>query len=318
MPFTLSWRSEDPSYLSRNTTGSIWLTIFSRKLLLQQNKRMNSALASQRDFAPSACFSSARYSSLMFLLSTLVLKARLESNRGKKRAAILNVSTSVTSAKHVGIYHFEGDWGEYFPRPSLIGRYSPDREQPIEMPLLFWISRRNMENLNFLEQREEIESLKSIFPSEFAELSSSPPSFMIRLDDLDVQLPSAVPLKITFPANYPTEVPHVEIPNRSNVLPAEILTELLGFIHSVAQDYLGMPMVFSIVSETKDWISKNADRIQRFHASLVEEKAATEQGEREKRDDSHRRPREFVEKSLDFDFGRQQGRWEYVIGLIGE
>ena len=45
--------------------------------------------------------------------------------------------------------------------------------------------------MDFLEeQREEIESLKAIFPDEFSELSSFPPTFMIRIDELNI--PSSV------------------------------------------------------------------------------------------------------------------------------
>ena len=87
--------------------------------------------------------------------------------------------------------------------------------------------------MDFLEeQREEIESLKAIFPDEFSELSSFPPTFMIRIDELNIPSSSvtSLQLKISLPLKYPEEIPLIEIPNRSNAMPKEFIEELISFL----------------------------------------------------------------------------------------
>ena len=167
------------------------------------------------------------------------------------------------------------------------------------------------------EQREEVESLKSIFPLEFSELSSSPPSFMIRLDDREALWPCPLQLKVTLPDKYPSEIPIVGIPNRSNALPQEILKELLEFIHTMCKEYIGMPVVFSIVSGANDWIAENSERIKKTSVRETEEEEKTRTAERGKAGDTIK-VKCTKERIVDLEFGRQEGRWNYVIGLIGE
>ena len=162
----------------------------------------------------------------------------------------------------------------------------------------------------FEEQREEIDSLKAIFPEELAELSACPPSFMVRVDELDIPSSGSVQLKITFPEKYPEEVPVIELPNRSNVLPMEIVNELLTHLQEVAQEYIGMAMIFTLVNETKEWINQNKGRI----LEVKNHSLKTEVREDEVSSDD-----EELEESRNTSFRdtKSGGRWDYVIGLIG-
>lgn len=161
----------------------------------------------------------------------------------------------------------------------------------------------------FEEQREEIESLKAIFPDEFAEISTCPPSFMVRLDDLDIPYGS-VQLKISFPDKYPEEVPVIELPNRSNVLPMEIVKELLTHLQEFAQEYIGMAMVFTLVNEAREWINGNKNKIieiknQSIKTNMIEDEVSSDE---EELADS---------RNTSYADTKTGGRWDYVIGLIG-
>lgn len=76
------------------------------------------------------------------------------------------------------------------------------------------------------EQRQELETLKAIFLDEFSEISIFPPTFMIRLDDVNISSTvSSLQLKVSFPPKYPDEIPSIEIPNRSNAVPKAFIEE---------------------------------------------------------------------------------------------
>lgn len=161
------------------------------------------------------------------------------------------------------------------------------------------------------EQREEVESLKSIFLDEFSELSAFPAAFMIRVDDVDMFTSvSSLQLKISFPPSYPDEIPFIEIPNRSNTLPKEFIEELLTFIRVSCKEYVGMPMVFSLVDATKEWINENAVR---FKRSEGDKKAVCETEENENSPDSLM-PQKLKDK---LETAKKGGQWNFVIGLIG-
>lgn len=160
----------------------------------------------------------------------------------------------------------------------------------------------------FEEQREEIESLKAIFPDEFAEISVDPPCFMIRLDELDLQSPGFVQIKITLPRTYPDEIPIIEIPNRSETLPINIVNELQSNLDATAKESVGMAMVFTIINEAKEWISNNCDKIKEEKCQLKpSDKLPSSDGEDE---DDLSTSTVYTDKS--------GGRWDYVIGLIGK
>ena len=165
------------------------------------------------------------------------------------------------------------------------------------------------------EQREEIETLKAIFLEEFSEISLYPPCFMIRLDDLDIALPSPVYLKLTLPSRYPEVVPEIQIPNRSKSLPQGVVEELLRFLLGVAEDSCGMVMIFSIVNAAKEWINENTDKIEKCEAQL-------DGPANEVTDFSNQLSSASIiateERSVYPQGVGHGGIWKFVIGLIGK
>lgn len=164
---------------------------------------------------------------------------------------------------------------------------------------------------NIEEQREEVETIKAIYPEELSELSSDPPCFMVRLNDLDIPLPSPLYIKLTLPAEYPEVVPEIEIPNRSNSLPQRVVEDLLRFLQGVAKDSLGMVMVFTIINAAKEWINENTDKIHQEHLLYKEG------NETINTDQQNISPSITVEEDHNPAQPQGGGQWKFVIGLIG-
>ena len=172
----------------------------------------------------------------------------------------------------------------------------------------------NVCKMDYLEeQREEVESLKSIFPDEFSELSAFPPTFMIRIGDVNISSTvSSLQLKVSFPLKYPDEIPSIEIPNRSNAMPKKFIEELLAFLRASCEEYIGMPVVFSLVDSAKEWINENAVRFK----SSEEDKTAVEEADEED-NTQESLISQSVKDKLEI-VNAKGGRWNFVIGLIGK
>lgn len=160
------------------------------------------------------------------------------------------------------------------------------------------------------EQRQEVASLKSIFPGEFAELNTFPPTFMIRIDDVDIStFVKSLQLKVSFPSNYPDEIPSIEIPNRRNALPIEVLEELVNFLKNSSKEYIGMPMIFALVDLAKEWINENNEKFRGF-----------DKGEADSHEESNMQelsaPQSLKDRSEVIKV--KGGKWNFVIGLIGK
>lgn len=67
-------------------------------------------------------------------------------------------------------------------------------------------------------------------------------------------------LKFTFPNKYPDEAPGVEVEEEENV-DADMKAGLMARLEEVAQENLGMAVVFTIVSEGITWLSEENDRL---------------------------------------------------------
>ncbi|KAI1707892.1 RWD domain-containing protein [Ditylenchus destructor] len=111
-------------------------------------------------------------------------------------------------------------------------------------------------------QLQEIEALESIYTSELNVISREYPSICL---EISVPLPSnaggesggACTLQAAFPADYPNVVPDVNISGLDEKLWAEsAVNQLLNDLVIVAQENVGMPMVFTLVSELQDIIGR--------------------------------------------------------------
>ncbi|XP_019622059.1 PREDICTED: uncharacterized GTP-binding protein YGR210C-like [Branchiostoma belcheri] len=158
------------------------------------------------------------------------------------------------------------------------------------------------------EQNDEKEALQAIFEDDFTDLATTPCSFMLKLKDLDVQLSGPLYVKITYRERYPDEVPDVEIPLRSQVLTTQQHTDLLDHLKTIAEESVGMAMVFTLVEAARDWINQNVC------PDTADEEEPQDQTEEEPSDvlDLLSSPAELTEVR------NTGGRWNFVIGLVGK
>ncbi|GBL88071.1 hypothetical protein AVEN_190656-1 [Araneus ventricosus] len=66
---------------------------------------------------------------------------------------------------------------------------------------------------------------------------------------------AAISLKFTYVPSYPDEAPIVEVADSENLSDPDI-EDLMEFLQSIIQENLGMVMVYTIVSEASEWLSK--------------------------------------------------------------
>ncbi|XP_035673203.1 uncharacterized GTP-binding protein C428.15-like [Branchiostoma floridae] len=160
------------------------------------------------------------------------------------------------------------------------------------------------------EQNDEKEALQAIFEEDFTDLATTPCSFMIKVKDLEVQLSGPVYVKITYRERYPDEAPAIEIPLRSHVLTPQQHADLLGHLKTIAEESVGMAMVFTIVEAARDWINHNVT------PDTPDEEKPQDQAEEEPSDFS-----DLLSSPVDpevTDSRNTGGRWNFVIGLVGK
>ncbi|XP_015909751.1 RWD domain-containing protein 1 [Parasteatoda tepidariorum] len=126
------------------------------------------------------------------------------------------------------------------------------------------------------EQRNEIEALESIYPSEMKVLTVDP-EFSFTVDIRTEPLRNSsdeeymfVALKFEYVPNYPDEAPLMEVEESENMSDDDI-TDLLAFLQNRVEDNLGMVMVFTLVSEASEWLNT------RLVDSITQRKDAEEQ-----------------------------------------
>lgn len=110
------------------------------------------------------------------------------------------------------------------------------------------------------DQRNEIEALESIYPSELKIISDSP-EYSFTLDIKTESLKEnpdeymAISLQFTYVPSYPDEAPVVEIADTENFFDNDV-EDLMEFLNSKIEENLGMVMVYTIVSEVSEWLNK--------------------------------------------------------------
>ncbi|XP_064639135.1 uncharacterized protein LOC135494786 isoform X2 [Lineus longissimus] len=128
---------------------------------------------------------------------------------------------------------------------------------------------------------------------------------MLRITELEKNLKGPVFLKLTYPPEYPNVVPRIEVPNGSSVLTSGDHEGLVENLNLVAEENVGMVMVFTLVEAAKEWINKNVSDCQQDNE--VEERQVEE-------DTS-----DFLSSGIKFTEAKTKGgKWDYVIGLVGK
>ncbi|GFT53898.1 RWD domain-containing protein 1 [Nephila pilipes] len=110
------------------------------------------------------------------------------------------------------------------------------------------------------EQRNEIEALESIYPSELKIITDSPEyefTMDIKTENLrdDPDEYMAISLKFTYVPSYPDEAPIVEVVDSENFSDQDV-EDLMEFLSCKIEENLGMVMVYTIVSEASEYLNK--------------------------------------------------------------
>jgi hypothetical protein len=112
------------------------------------------------------------------------------------------------------------------------------------------------------EQQQELEALESIYFDEFEKINDDPPSFRILIEsqdpyeDLGDDEPHDIIrcyLYIEYPSNYPEVKPIMEIQEYEGLDDSDIST-LLEELDQVAEENIGMGMVFTLSSQLKETV----------------------------------------------------------------
>ena len=114
------------------------------------------------------------------------------------------------------------------------------------------------------EQRDEIEAIESIYSEEISVISDNPHRFTIpvKTEGYDEEEGDGwmVLLKFTFPETYPDVIPEIEVEEYEGI-EDHLLHDFKVAMGSVAEENLGMAMVFTIVSAGIEWMGETNDRL---------------------------------------------------------
>uniref|UniRef100_A0A0R3RPH4 RWD domain-containing protein n=1 Tax=Elaeophora elaphi TaxID=1147741 RepID=A0A0R3RPH4_9BILA len=134
-------------------------------------------------------------------------------------------------------------------------------------------------------QAEELEALGVIYPDELELMSSEYPNIAMRISlqshqGKEILSLFEVTLNIRLSASYPDVAPEIEILGLENTFSSERIERVQRVLCDVAQDSLGMPMVFTIVSALQDEIGQLVEDLEaekiKAEEKAVEEKEAQE------------------------------------------
>lgn len=136
------------------------------------------------------------------------------------------------------------------------------------------------------EQSDEIEAIESIYSEEIDVLNDNPHRFTIPVKteeyDEDTGDGMWVLLKFTFPDTYPDVGTEVEF-EESEGIDYEQLEDLKEHMKGVVEENLGMPMVFTIVSDVIEWLGETNDRLKREAEEAIQKQKDIEDEEERKK-----------------------------------
>ena len=132
------------------------------------------------------------------------------------------------------------------------------------------------------EQKDEIEAIESIYSEEIDILGDSPHRFTIPIktaeyDDEESDEGMMTLLMFTFPDTYPDLAPEIDVEECEGI-DDDVLEEYKEALMKVAEENLGMAMVFTIVSAGIEWLGEKNDQLKR---EAEEEKARLKELEEE-------------------------------------
>ncbi|VDN50181.1 unnamed protein product [Dracunculus medinensis] len=117
-------------------------------------------------------------------------------------------------------------------------------------------------------QLEELEALQAIYPNELKIINREYPninvSFYFRPNENEETSDIFdILLVLKFPKNYPNDIPLIELENhgKNNFVEEEKLKNIINNLCIVANENIGMPMAFNIISSLQDEIGYLIDDI---------------------------------------------------------
>lgn len=137
------------------------------------------------------------------------------------------------------------------------------------------------------EQKNEIEALESIYPSEL-EILETEPYHVFTIDvkadasDQPEDEQMSVKLKFTYVPGYPEEGPLIEAAEFENIEEEDVET-LVTALKEQVQENLGMVMIFTLVSTATEWLNQHTESVKfNKNEALRLQKEKEEEAERVK------------------------------------
>jgi len=133
------------------------------------------------------------------------------------------------------------------------------------------------------EQRNEIEALESIYPSEFEVVEVEPFysfTIFIKTDKYEEDEESeeaegaACKLHFSYVADYPDAAPHIDVEDYVNI-DEDVCDSLKRVLKEEAENNVGMVMIFTLVSAAQEWLNVKLEE------SVKQKQEASERLQRE-------------------------------------
>ncbi|KAG8221960.1 hypothetical protein J437_LFUL007801 [Ladona fulva] len=124
------------------------------------------------------------------------------------------------------------------------------------------------------EQKIEIEALDSIY---CGDMETTEPNYRFRIPikteeyEPDMENGLSCFLKFAYPPTYPEIVPEIEIIDRENFEEEDEIL-LKEHILNQAEEYLGMVMIFNLVSAAQEWLNERWDNMRKEKEEAISKK----------------------------------------------
>ncbi|ORX54449.1 RWD-domain-containing protein [Hesseltinella vesiculosa] len=126
---------------------------------------------------------------------------------------------------------------------------------------------------DYAEERQmELEALESIYPDEYQPISDNEFKISIYPDENENDKQYGVLLHVKYTPTYPDELPEFDIEDLEGTLSDDLHTKLIEELRLVAEESLGMAMVFTMASLLKDQLNEIVMSAQRILQQEVEER----------------------------------------------
>uniref|UniRef100_A0A914XJ77 RWD domain-containing protein n=1 Tax=Plectus sambesii TaxID=2011161 RepID=A0A914XJ77_9BILA len=129
------------------------------------------------------------------------------------------------------------------------------------------------------EQTQEVEALEAIYSDELEWISRDYPTicFQVNLNSQNDENEESssdfsLSLQLSFPADYPSVIPGIEIEGLEEVFPQERIDKIISDLRAVAEENLEMPMAFTIISALQEQIGQLVDEMKTEKERAIEMK----------------------------------------------